>query len=385
MRIACVNYEPITTYRDQGWSCERLGRYYNPAAVASEVRVMAYGDRDWRVSDTVTVEGYATLADLRRRCASFRPDVIRCYEAVRPNCEYALLTALGLGVPSYLSLHDGRLQYPTQLGRFTVVTAYTETLAQVAAQRLGRPVEVQLNGIDADLFEPRATPSIDPRIAGARHRILTVMRDDPVKNVDTAIKATAILAETLGSVAHVVAGPGSERIPFDGVHLGLGPTRDRTIVDYLSWCSCFLQVQLVGDLGMAATEALMVGRPIVATGDDAGNTRLHVDTSNGVLIPLDRVRDAACVAEALHTCFSREYDYAAIRRRAVGTFGEESLRVREGERYSRLARREASARAGLARMADAVVAPMRVLEVRAGLAFERLRQRIEQRAMMLGR
>lgn len=385
MRIACVNYEPITTYRDQGWSCERLGRYYNPAGVASEVRVLAYGDRDWRVSETVTVEGYASLTDLRRKCALFRPDVIRSYEAVRPNCDYALLTALGLGVPSYLSLHDGRLQYPSQLAKFTVVTAYTETLAQVAAQRLGRPVEVQLNGIDADLFAPRPTSSIDPRIVGARHRILTVMRDDPVKNVDTAIRATTRLAEKLGSVAHVVAGPGSERIPFDGVHLGLGPTRDRTIVDYLSWCSCFLQVQLVGDLGMAATEALMVGRPIVATGDDAGNTRLHVDASNGVLVPLNRVRDAACVEEALHTCLGREYDYAAIRRRAVGTFGEESLRVREGERYSRLARRDASARAGLGRMTDAVVAPMRVLQVRAALVFEGLRQRIQQPAMMFGR
>lgn len=385
MRIACANYEPITTYKEQGWSCERLGRYYNPAGVASDVKVLAYGDRDWRVSETVTVEGYTSLADLRRKCASFRPDVIRCYEAVRPNCEYALLTALGLGVPSYLSLHDGRLQYPSQLAKFTVVTAYTETLAQVAAQRLGRPVEVQLNGIDADLFQSNAVASIDPRIVGARYRILTVMRDDPVKNVDTAVKATTILAETLGSVAHVVAGPGSERIPFDGVHLGLGPTRDRTIVDYLNWSSCFLQVQLVGDLGMAATEALMVGRPLVATGDDAGNTRLHVDASNGVLIPLDRVRDAACVAEALHTCLSREYDYAAIRRRAVDTFSEESLRVREGERYSRLAGREASSRAGFGRIAGAVVAPMRVFQVRAGLAFESLRQRIEQRAMMFGR
>lgn len=383
MRIACVNYEPITSYKDQGWSCERLGRYYNPAQVASEVLVMAYGDRNWRVSETVTVEGYTSLADLRRQCASFRPDVVRCYEAVRPHCEHALLTALGLGVPSYLSLHDGRLQYPSPLARFTVVTAYTETLARVAAERLGRPVEVQLNGIDADLFQSSAAAFIDPRIASARYRILTVMRDDPVKNVDTAIKATTILAEKLGSVAHVVAGPGSERIPFDGVHLGLGPTRDRTIVDYLNWSSCFLQVQLVGDLGMAATEALMVGRPLVATGDDAGNTKLHVDTSNGVLIPIDRVRDAVCVADALHTCLGREYDYAAIRRRAVATFSEESLRVREGERYSRLARRQASARLG--RMASAVVAPMRVLQVRAGLAFEGLRQRIEQRAMMVGK
>lgn len=89
--------------------------------------------------------------------------------------------------------------------------------------------------------------------------------------------------------------------------------------------------------------------------------------------------------EALHTCLGREYDYTAIRRRAVGTFREKSLRVREGERYSRLARGKASARVGLGRMADAMVAPMRVLQVRAGLAFEGLCQRIEQRAMMFGR
>ena len=371
MRIACINYEPVSTYRNQGWSCDRLGRYYNPANVAKEVCVFAYRDHEWRVSADVRVSGYESFNDLQKKCREFKPDVIRCYEACQPNCNYALMVAVSLGVPSYLSFHDGRLRYNDQLAKFTVVTAYTETLAESATRRLRRPVELQLNGIDSGLFRPKDPVSVDRRIAEARHRIFTVMRADPVKNVDTVLEATAILSKRVDSVAHVLAGPGSEAIPFDGIHLGLGPTSEQVIVDYLNWCSCFLQVQLVGDVGMAATEALMVGRPVVATGGNTGNARHHIDDSNGILIPIDKVRDAAFIADALYACLKRQYDYASIRKTAVAVYDEHSLRSREAGRYTRLVGRDRAEHAGRCRkVAAGLTSQVRLLHLRAALAID---------------
>lgn len=337
MRIACINYQPVSLYRDIGWSSERLGLYYNPNTVAEEVYVFAHQDRDWQVSPTVRVSGFRSFGELQRKCKAFRPDIIRCYEAFRPFCDYALILALTLGIPSYLSLHDQRVLYYPGLAAFTVITAYTETLAEKAARRLQRDVETQLNGVDSQVFVPRLPESIDQQVAHAGHRIFTVGRDDPVKNVSTAVEATRILSGRLDSVAHVIAGPGTERIAFDGIHLGLGALTDEMIVNYLNWCSCFLQVQLVSDIGMAATEALMVGRPVVVSGDPGGNAKYLIDKSRGILIPLEKAKDAQFTADALQKCLDGPYDCERIRKWAVEVFDAGKLRRIEAERYLKLA------------------------------------------------
>ena len=206
-------------------------------------------------------------------CAGLRPHVIRCYEGFQPNCDNALRLSLVLGVPSYLSFHDANVRVYPRFAHFTALTAYTHTLAEKRTIELQRSVEVQLNGISAEVFRPREQPQVDARIKGSKHRIFTITRKDPVKNLQTMLKATSLFAERNAGTIHVIAGPGSEEIGFDGVHLGIGPVSDRELPDYLTWCQCFLQVQLVGDIGMAATEALMVGRPIIVAGDPEGNAR----------------------------------------------------------------------------------------------------------------
>lgn len=326
----------MSAYHAQGWSRARLAAYYNPDSVAAEVHVFAYGDRDWRLSDAVIVEGYKTHSDLRRKCLTFRPDVVRCYEAFRPGSDDALALAGELRVPSYLSLHDMRVEYHENLAGYTVVTAYTDTLARRAARDLGRDVETQLNGIDETLFSPRCSPAIDERVANATHRIFTIGRRDPVKNIGTAVEATTILAGLVRDVVHVVGGPGTGDLAWDGVHLGLGSIPQAVVVDYLSWCTCFLQPQLVTDIGMAAAEALMVGRPVVATGSPGGNATSLIDDPRGVLIPLREATDPHAVADALRIVAAKEYDYDAIRMWAKSVYSAERLRALEGDRYRRI-------------------------------------------------
>lgn len=315
---------------------KRLAHYYNPNDVADEVCVFAYKDQDWEMATNVRVSGFEYLGELERKCRAFHPDVIRCYEANRPYCDYALILALRLDVPSYLSLHDMSIRYYPRLADFTAVTAYTETLARRAARYLRREVETQLNGIDSNVFGPRTPTSIDKRVAHARYRVFTIGRDDPVKNINTAVRATGILSRKVDSLAHVVAGPGTEKIAFDGVHLGLGALPERMVLEYINWCTCFLQVQLVSDIGMAASEALMVGRPVILTGDQYGNARCLINESRGIIIPMEKVMDSEFLSEALYVCLNRRYNHDGIRKWAIETYDAKRLRRQEAERYLRL-------------------------------------------------
>jgi glycosyltransferase involved in cell wall biosynthesis len=337
MKIAVINYEAITLYKTQGWSTARLEHYYNPNNVAEEVRIFAQGDQDWEISPKVKVTGYHSFTELQQKCRAFKPDVIRCFEATRPNSDYALLLAIKLHVPSFLSVHDNRVQYSPHIADFSIITGCSETIAGRAEKLLHREVETQLYpDIDPAIFSPKKPASIAPEVASAKFKIFTISRKDPVKNTETLIKATCLLSEKIGSVAHVVAGPGSEAFAYDGVHLGVGPLSQEKVADYLNWCDCFLQVQYIPEISHAPAEAMMVGRPVIITGDPEGIAYHVIDESRGILIPMEKVPDAEYIASALLECSKRKFDYGEIRKWALERYSSEKQERSEAERYVKL-------------------------------------------------
>ena len=116
---------------------------------------------------------------------------------------------------------------------------------------------------------------------------------------------------------------------------------------------------------MAATEALMVGRPIVVAGDPEGNARDVVNDEQGVLVPLENARDPERILSALETCLHRTYDSQEIRAFAVDRYGEDQLREREAQRYRWLASgsatRKAAIRQSLARIMLQTKLPWRLV------------------------
>jgi glycosyltransferase involved in cell wall biosynthesis len=336
-KIAVINYEAISLYKNQGWSIKRLEHYYNPNNVAKQVWIFARGDQDWEISPKVKVFGYQTFMDLQQKCKAFNPNVIRCFEAFRPNSDYALLIAMMLRVPSFLSLHDNRVQYSSHIPEFSVITGCSETIAARAENLLNREVETQLYpDIDPDVFTPREPVSIAPQVALAKFKIFTITRKDPVKNMETQIKATKLLSEKIGSVAHVIAGPGSDDIEYDGVHLGVGSLSQNMIADYMNWCDCFLQVQYIPEISHAPAEALTVGKPVIITGDQSGIAQKVIDDHRGILIPMAKVPDAEYIANALFECSRRKYNRRDIREWAVQRYGSELQEQLEAQRYEKL-------------------------------------------------
>ena len=338
MRIACVNYQAVSLYHDQGWSKERLSQYYNPCGVAEEVRVFAYEDTDWQVSDTVHVDGWNDVVRLVDSIREYDPDIIRCYEANYPFCIIALRVANAFGIPSYLSLHDRRKEIVDELKNYTVITAYNYGLKRSVSVRLGREVELQLNGIDENVFKPGVYPSENHD----KFHVFTVGRDDPVKNIPDMVKATGILDESLGGdkIVHIIAGPGLGNMGKRSVHFFTGSTDEADIVRYLNWCDCLFMVQTVPDLGMAQTEPLFVGKPVVVPFESDGGSSI-LDENMARFVPIGMVHSPEYMANVLYDCLTSKFDPEYIRNFAIEHFSASICRRKEADRYCRFSSRKA--------------------------------------------
>lgn len=347
MKIACVNYQPVSLYRDQGWSVERLGNYYNPTGVADEVLVAAYEEKaSFDMPQNVHVEGYITQSDLNKIVLDFKPDVIRCYEANYPFCLMALNLARQMNVPSYLSLHDSRKRHIRQLADYTVITAYTETVQRMAKARIGKDVELQLNGIDSKFFDPAAVSTNDAALARSHFNIkdcdflvYTIGRDDPLVNIPVQCKAVKLFKEANGiDASFVISGPGFENGQLNhwGFVHAIGKTTQADIRTIQSMANCFMQVRIVQEISMAVTEALMMGVPVIHASGDETEKRLRWPMG----ITVDDSSDPYMIADHLEFLW-RNLDEAKAaskerREMTVAAYDEEMWRKRESDRYRRL-------------------------------------------------
>lgn len=347
MKIACINYQPVSLYRDQGWSIERLGNYYNPTGVANEVLVAAYEEKTaFDFPQNVHVEGYLTQSDLNKIVVDFKPDVIRCYEANYPFCLMALNLARQMNVPSYLSLHDSRKRHVRQLADYTVITAYTETVQRMAKARTGKDVELQLNGIDSKFFDPTIVSEDDVKLTKLRlgikdcdFLIYTIGRDDPLVNIPVQCKAVDLFRKVSGVDAQfVISGPGFEdgRLNDLGFVHAIGKTTQADIRAIHSISNCFMQVRIVPEISMAVTEALMMGVPVIHASGDETEKRLRWPIG----ITVDDPSDPYMIADYLEFLW-RNLDEAKAasknrRNMTVSTYDEEMWRKWEADRYRRL-------------------------------------------------
>lgn len=333
-KLAIINYQAIKLYHSQGWSKERLSTYYNPENIFDEVCIYAFQEpgisisdkNGWHISDHIYVHPFHEFNTVFEQIKTFQPQVIRCYECNLPFALFTLKAAQKFDIPSYLSLHDSRKYPDFCLKDYTVITAYNDQVAKNAMLILNRPIEIQLNGIDSQFFSLQPDPKIG---LYHTHRIFTIGRDDPVKNMDTMITATAMFnSQTKESVKHVLAGPGTQKMVVDSlIHDGYGSATEIKIRDYLQWANCFFQVQLVPDIGMAHTEALMMGIPIITTA--------QIPKFIGIQIPLDNARNTSKLANALHSFFSYNYNSKHIRQWAIEQYDNKNLQKKEAERYRR--------------------------------------------------
>jgi len=256
-----------------------------------------------------------------RLARSWRPDVVHVHFAV-PSGPLAYLLKRVYGIPYVVTLHGGDIpgwdpQQTAWLYAFllpltrpiwreaSAVVAVSQGLKDLAVQAYPDvPVQVILNGIDGDFFQPLCDP--DEHAAGEHPvQILFVGRIVEQKGLAYLLQGVRLLLDRVGPRFTVrIVGDGPLRADMEALVDELG-TADR--VEFTGWvpveqvrtflqtADVFVLPSLMEGLSIALLQAMSCGLPVVVT-DALGNNELVRAGENGFLVP---VGDAAALSQAL--------------------------------------------------------------------------------------
>lgn len=158
-------------------------------------------------------------------------------------------------------------------------------------------VAVIINGIDTERFALVTGHPVSGRV-----RIGIIARLDPVKDLETLLRALRLLIDMGGRADLDIVGDGPERERLEALsaELGLGSHVtfhgfQRDTPQRLAKIDIFVLSSLREGTSISILEAMAAGKPIVATAV-GGNPALVEDEVNGLLVPPS---DPAALAQAL--------------------------------------------------------------------------------------
>ncbi len=290
--------------------------------------IPTYGMTDWRWA-----------LRFRRLLEDERVDLIHAHE-FDANTQGAVVAALA-GIPLVATVHGKnyfseklrrRLAY-RWVSRWATMVAVSNNLKQFIIERVGiepSRVKVIYNGVDV-------LPNCDPSAVGEcrtevglpdGHQIVGVVGNlYPVKGHQYLIDAIPSVLANCPNTSFVFAGRGQlemelreqvHRLGVDAhVHF-LGLRQD--IPKILALLNVFVLPSLSEGLSMAILEAMMAGKPVVAT-QVGGNPELVLDGETGFLVP---PRDSQALASRLVTLLTNRQQAAQFaekgKARAEGQF-----------------------------------------------------------------
>jgi D-inositol-3-phosphate glycosyltransferase len=180
-------------------------------------------------------------------------------------------------------------------------------------------IQIVPPGVDLDLFRP--LPCEESRAAVGipldHHMILFVGRIQPIKGIDTLIRAMAVLLRKRrhfkGKMClSIIGGAGDpatdgelarlqaleQELGIDDVVTFLGSRAQETLVNYYNAASMVVVPSHYESFGMVALEAMACGTPVIAS--DVGGLSLNIaDGFNGYLVPKGDVEALAYKMELM--------------------------------------------------------------------------------------
>jgi len=241
---------------------------------------------------------------LGRLLARVRPDVVHTHNLHAHF--YGSLAARLAGVPAVIHTRHGVALGDSRHGRLLFwmgcrladrVVSVSEDSARlsVAQGRLrpGRSVTVW-NGIDLSAF-----PCRGPMAGGP---LITVARIEPVKDLETLLRALEIARRAMPGLRLTVVGDGSQRAALERLAGDLG-LRDaiaflgerHDVAALLAEAAAFVSSSKTEGVSLTILEAMATGLPVIAT-HVGGNPEVVEDDVTGLLVP---PRDATALAEAM--------------------------------------------------------------------------------------
>lgn len=350
--LGVVNWEPITLYLEKGHSKSLLDEYYNPADYFDQVHIFAYQDKNFNISPSVHVHGFfdrSSSDELAYLCRKYRVKILRNYDAHWSHL-LTLNVKRKLRIPAVISLHD--IFFPKTISGYDHIFAYVEWLADKVRHTLKTDkASLLLNRIDHRLFKPSQKTDILNEYNNYDNKLLSVGRlHEGSKNYLTVIKAMHKVIDIYPSTLLLILGDGPDKESYlqiiDKMNLSKNicilPFQNQTkVVEYLNWADFFVLVNNSGDIGKSIAEALIVGLPIVVTGEK-GNSVNHLrDGFNAKLVPWEKYKDPATVADAIIYMIEhkKDFDAEAIREDAIRVYNYDYWMNEEASVYKRLMRK----------------------------------------------
>lgn len=212
------------------------------------------------------------------------------------------------------------------------VTAVGPAVQNGAGNLSKRAVEVLPNPVPACFtLAPR-------RGGGSFFRLLSIGRLERVKGYDIGLEALASLGSRV-DVRWTIAGEGPERSNLEeqarSLGLGdrvdfLGPIHRHAVHEQMSRADAVLVPSRTETFSMVAAEALMTGRPVIAT--RSGGPDGFVGPAEGRLVP---VEDPVALGKAIETVLTNLDGFPPSRVAAAARvrFSEEAIAARLGDIY----------------------------------------------------
>ena len=199
-----------------------------------------------------------------------------------------------------------------------VVTVNQSLENDLAAWRLPIPIQTCYDGVEPPAPDPSAASALRAALAPSGEILIgSVGRLERQKGYHDLIRAARIVIETRPEVTFVVAGEGPLRTSLQGLiaecglrdHFRLAGFRT-DVADFLAASDLFVSSSLWEGIPLALIEAMLLGKPVVAT-DVGGNRELVMGGRSGRLVTPGR---PAALASALLAALDRTDETARLAR-----------------------------------------------------------------------
>ena len=339
-RLAVVPTDPLSTYVDKGISSWLAG-YFNPQNYFDEVYCLSPWEP--RAGEQFGMRVVPTPpGEFRERLRALRIQIVRAYGGFNA-CDVACRNKVE-GVPVVVSVHDTapELLHDT-IRAADHVLAVSRAVRELVIARGVEPERVQLlpNRVDTELFAPCPDEVFRARLAkryGGRYRLLHIGRKTPQKNLDTLIRALALLG---GEYVGLFVGGGDDK-PYRVLAAELGvahrchfiqsiPNSDLPL--YYSNCDCFCTPSRWEGFGIVFIEALACGAAVVTS--DIAPMNEFITGGEQALLVRD-FENPAALAEAVRAICCDADLRARLTRRApsaAAPFERSAVDAREAALY----------------------------------------------------
>ncbi len=303
-KLVVLPSDPMQAYLDKGQSYEYYEEYFNPGGFFDEVYALSPWGKTEKIGKVHYIQ--AKPRKFRSIIKKIRPDAVRAYGGYYCT-DWATVNRVQ-DIPIIVSVHDTNPQLIYPSIKYADMVICMSKAVKDAVQELVGVAEDRIcimpNRIDTNTFsykcDEKLCEELNVKYGRGKH-ILHVGRKQEQKNIDTVIRALALLPDEYTTL---FVGQG-DTTPYLNLAKELGvedrcyfvPSISRNDLPYYySWCDCMCTPSRWEGFGMVFAEAAACESAIVTSNIGPMNEFLK-DGENAILV--DEYENSQEIAKAI--------------------------------------------------------------------------------------